>query len=76
MINFQVDDSKIVANRPDHLKGVALERDGELNKEFRKELFGGDSHEKQKLDDADAEQIITDMFKKLVLQIISLLMLN
>lgn len=41
-----------------------MERDGELNKEFRKEILGGDSHEKHELDEANAEQIITDMFKR------------
>ncbi|KAI6185036.1 45 kDa calcium-binding protein [Aphelenchoides bicaudatus] len=62
-------DIPVAANRPDHLKGVALERDGELNMDFRRELLEGNSHdndvehEKTKATESP-EKIIEDMFKR------------
>uniref|UniRef100_T1JJ73 45 kDa calcium-binding protein n=1 Tax=Strigamia maritima TaxID=126957 RepID=T1JJ73_STRMM len=45
---------------PDHLEGVKLERDGHLNKEFRKEVFLGKSHEEIE----NAETLLTEIFQK------------
>jgi len=55
-----------IAGRPDHLKGVPLERDGELNKDFRKEvLLGGNTDVSNHGNDAkSSSDLIRDMFKR------------
>ncbi|KAI6196704.1 hypothetical protein M3Y94_01140500 [Aphelenchoides besseyi] len=52
-------------NRPDHLNALPLERDGELNMEFRKELLLGavDGAEEQN-DKTMAQDQIKEMFKR------------
>uniref|UniRef100_A0A914C9Q2 EF-hand domain-containing protein n=1 Tax=Acrobeloides nanus TaxID=290746 RepID=A0A914C9Q2_9BILA len=53
--------------RPDHLEAVPLERDGSLNKEFRKELLLGQNtsaiHEKKEKDQS-SDALIREMFLK------------
>ncbi|CAD5216393.1 unnamed protein product [Bursaphelenchus xylophilus] len=56
----------VKSNRPDHLKAVPLERDGELNKDLRKELLlskenGGDKHEDSNL---STKELIELMFRQ------------
>uniref|UniRef100_A0AC34GWS7 EF-hand domain-containing protein n=1 Tax=Panagrolaimus sp. ES5 TaxID=591445 RepID=A0AC34GWS7_9BILA len=49
--------------RPDHLEGLPLERDGNLNKDFRKEVvFGKGQDEVSKPE--NIEEMIREMFKK------------
>ncbi|KAH7706179.1 calcium-binding protein-like protein [Aphelenchoides avenae] len=60
------------ANRPDHLEAVPLERDGALNKEFRKEILLGEDSEldvkngdvKRKKVEKTSEDLLREMFKK------------
>ncbi|XP_077998649.1 45 kDa calcium-binding protein-like [Glandiceps talaboti] len=48
---------------PDHIEGVKLERDGHLNKEFRKEVFLGNEHEDfENLPRKEGEKRLSDIF--------------
>ncbi|VDM79578.1 unnamed protein product [Strongylus vulgaris] len=59
VINLPPNDSETV-KRPIHLDGVQLERDGELNKEFRQEvLLGGDPK-----DSAELKVMVKKMFEE------------
>lgn len=47
-------DRKAVAELPNHLDGVRLERDGDINKRFRKEVIIGDVKEGPQFEDPRA----------------------
>ncbi|CAD5212149.1 unnamed protein product [Bursaphelenchus okinawaensis] len=51
----------VKSNRPEHLKGVPLERDGDLNKDIRKEMFlkEGEDHN----DNMSTKDLIEIMFR-------------
>jgi Ca2+-binding EF-hand superfamily protein len=56
---------RIEVIRPDHLEGVPLERDGTLNKEFRKEVvFGQNEPSSNSNKPENIEKMIREMFKK------------
>jgi hypothetical protein len=55
-------DRKAVAELPNHLDGVRLERDGDINTSFRREVIIGDVKEGPQFE--DPRTLLENIFKK------------
>lgn len=51
----------LVGRPPDHLEGVRIERDGDINKNFRKEIFIGEG-EFERRKEEDPKELLEDIF--------------
>lgn len=52
---------KLLARPPDHMEGVRIERDGDINKNFRKEIFIGEG-EFERRKEEDPKELLEDIF--------------
>ena len=57
--------SQMSAHNKEHMDGVRIERDGDINKEYHKEIMFGDDE----INTAEPEKLIEDIFHKYVFQI-------
>lgn len=51
----------LLGRPPDHLEGVKIERDGDINKNFRKEVFLGEG-EFERRKEEDPKELLEDIF--------------